>query len=158
MPGLTLRQRSHLPTTLNVRCNHGSDPLGPRDHSDFLSPSLLSFVSFWQGSSNIWRFRIGVLLCPKENKASVMSSESFKSLILQNYSQKIILVRWLAVQLDFIAWFIEDSVVWRICPPLNRREDGSLWGFLPSLTRWRLLKLITLIHYGIIYTGIRKKT
>lgn len=39
----------------------------------------------------------------KENKASIMTSESFKTLILQNYSQKMILVRWFIVQLGFIA-------------------------------------------------------
>lgn len=46
---------------------------------------------------------MGLLLCIKENKASVMTSQSFKSLILQNYPQKIILVRWFIVLLAFIA-------------------------------------------------------
>lgn len=71
-----------------------------------------------------------------------MTSESFKTLILQNYSQKMILVRWFIVQLGIIAWFIEYPVMWHICPRPNRREDSPLWGFLPSLTGWWLLKLI----------------
>lgn len=92
--------------------------------------------------SEKWCFRIGLLLCTKQNKASIMSSESLKCLILQNYSQKIVLVRWFIVQLDFIAWFIEYSVIWHICPGPSRREDDSLWSFLPTLNQWWLQKLI----------------
>lgn len=89
-----------------------------------------------------WPHRVSSLLCIKHEKASVTTSESFKSLILQNYSQKIISARWFVVQLGFIAWFIEYSAVWHICSLPNRRDDASLWSSLPTLNQWQLLKLI----------------
>lgn len=44
-----------------------------------------------------------MLLYAEQEKVSVTTSESLKSLILQNYSQKVILVRWFIIQLGFIA-------------------------------------------------------
>lgn len=82
------------------------------------------------------------LLCAEQGKVSVTTSESLKSLILQNYSQKIISVRWFIIQLGFIAWFIEGSAIWHICSLPDRRDDGSLGSFLPSLNQWWLPKLI----------------
>lgn len=86
--------------------------------------------------------RRSVLLCAEQEKVSVTTSESLKSLILQNYSQKIILVRWFIIQLGFIAWFIEGSAIWHICSLPERRDAGSLGSFLPSLNQWWLPKLI----------------
>lgn len=113
LPSLSLRQHSHLPTTLNVSYNHGSDQW-VSVMLEF-SKSYFTFICIIQEKElkHLRRryFTIGLLLCAKENKASVMTSQSFKSLILQNYPQKIILVRCFIVLLAFIDCCIEYSVV-----------------------------------------------
>ena len=104
LPSLSLRQHSHLPTTLNVSYNHGSDQRVSVMLEFF--KSYFTFICIFQEKElkHLRRcFTMGLLLCIKENKASVMTSQSFKSLILQNYPQKIILVRWFIVLLAFIA-------------------------------------------------------